>query len=98
MKRNQKVIPLTVRMAKREDLCQEVFTVRLTKSEKLAYDHHLKVHHIRTLLYLKATGRQATSIETVANDLQMPKEQVIGSLSRLRKDGFIQTHAQALAQ
>jgi hypothetical protein len=85
------VIPLTARMANRQDICRESFTVILNKSEKLAYDHHLKVPHIRTLLYCKALDTSATSIDTIAEDLQLTRADVINSIRQLRKTGFITT-------
>lgn len=89
--RSLQVIPLTARMASRQDICRESFTVVLNKSEKLAYDHALKVPHIRTLLYCKALEASATSIDTIAEDLHLSREDVISSLRQLRKTGFITT-------
>lgn len=90
-KRSRQVIAFTARMAERQDLCRESFTVILNKSEKLAYDHALNVPHIRTLLYCKALEACATSIDTIADDLQLSREEVISSIRQLRKTGFITT-------
>ena len=93
------MIQLSAGLAKRDDLCAQKFAVRLTKSEKFSYDHNLSVAQIRTLLYFKALKKRLTSVAQIADDLLLPRTEVISALQKLRSEGFVSEcpmHTQAL--